>query len=238
MALVANMMAEMMPTRLYTRAINYTGLLGRPLRVGLSVTRAYEPYIMPCARSLTSLANTIACARPGFAVEIMHAVLTRLNLAYVVVPLNESSFGGRDANGTSWTGMLGRVQAGVVDTIVGEATPSAARMTDFVFSAPYALTSDRIAVSSMPPPLGVVTLIAQLFSMFEAGMWAVVPMVGVVSGVLIFAYEHALPRSLASKVLTVIAGVSTAVFMNLYVALLISSLISTGIRAAINNLDW
>ncbi len=102
----------------------------RILKIGAAV---YEPLTYLC--SLETLNPTSTCSFPGSHAEVLGYLLRLAGIQYKLVPFRNTpiDWGQPDGNG-SWSGLLGLIKNGTIDTISSYYSQIPRRLTDFSFS--------------------------------------------------------------------------------------------------------
>lgn len=214
------------------------------MRVG--VPGAADMMIADCAQRLSTLyaAGTPPCRHRGFAVDVLAAALHIAGIDNVVVPLDGDDYGvDENTNGAhhigcvlivsqssivradTYSGYLGAVQRGVVDTVAADFWHTAKRARIFNFTPPY--YTDRQAVlvpehaASTPSLWRALPLVARTFSL---GVWTVLIALVAIS----YALPRVVPRERVRRTIvlaSLLYGAVGALAAHLYETMLLASLI-------------
>lgn len=130
---------------------NSTASVQQALRVGFV---RYPPAVFNSCAHFPELGIRRKCPLPGFCVEIVKVLGQSLKIPVVPVVLaeenNEIDVGTQHGNG-SWSGVLGAILNGTVDTACIFYQNTETRAPYFDFSTPIYTTQSRIAVRSQTP---------------------------------------------------------------------------------------
>ena len=110
----------------------------------------------------------------GIVVEVFDYVMRKAGIEYVRVPIEEHiGYGASDENGT-WSGYLGLMQQGVVDTVAADFYPTEARLRAFAFTRPFTVEGMSGAAPDTHEAPHFVELASLLFSMFDLPLWTLI----------------------------------------------------------------
>ena len=110
----------------------------------------------------------------GIAVEIFDYVMRKAGIEYVRVPIEEHiDYGAYDENGT-WSGYLGLMQQGVIDTVAADFYPTTARIQAFAFTRPFTVEGMSGAAPDTREAPRFVELASLLFAMFDLPLWSLI----------------------------------------------------------------
>ncbi len=124
-------------------------------------TAVYRPATYPC--SLQSLGSGPVCKMPGMSSELLHYALKLANISFVTKPFPKPVWG--VYNSGSWTGLLGMILNGSIDTVnVGYAQVEI-RNQDFAFSYPTSMVKYSFIVKNDIQSLSSIAgIVYQVFS--------------------------------------------------------------------------
>lgn len=110
----------------------------------------------------------------GITVEIFDYVTRKLGIEYIRVPMRGGlDYGAPGENGT-WSGYLGLMQQGVVDTVAADFYPTEARLRAFDFTRPFAVEGMLgIAPDTQKAPY-FIKFASLLFAMFDLPLWSLI----------------------------------------------------------------
>ena len=159
------------------------------VRVGTAAP--FEPLIMPCGVEDFSVRRD--CARPGkllrwhrwpmkctamistgIVVEVFDYVMRKAGIEYVRIPIGERlGHGASDENGT-WSGYLGLIQQGVIDTVAAGFYSTEIRTRAFTFTRPFAVEGIWGAAPDVYETPRFIKLASLLFAMFDLPLWSLI----------------------------------------------------------------
>ena len=106
--------------------------------------------------------------------EIFDYVMRRAGIEYVLMPMKEGlGYGAPGENGT-WSGYLGVIQQGAVDTIAADFYPLEARLRAFTFTRPFATEGMLGVAPDTQVTPHFVELAPLLFAMFDLPLWSLI----------------------------------------------------------------
>ncbi len=138
-----------------------------PLRIGAAV---WEPAAYNC--SLYTLLPTVWCPHPGIDAEILGFILEFMNIQYQLIPYPLDVDWGIHLGNGNWSGLIGEVINGSLDTISASYIASLQRMPYISFS--YPIRSSEAAFIVRKEHLGIANSASLVFKSFSMTIWAVI----------------------------------------------------------------